>query len=483
MYSDRPNMRRICTLSRDRSVTKEEQTSFEFYKLEVGVKLSGIFESEFWRRLVFQASSEEPAVLHAVIALGSAYRSEGFNADPIENDPSHDKILMDKHGIFALLQYNKAISSLQSLMNNTDVRSLRITLITCMIFICFEFLRRNLNTGNTHLQNGLRLLREVQSEHCSKDANVLFVKTHPESVDSYLVEAFTHLNVQSALFGQGPQYIYITPHASTSISFDPIPPIFDSVQEARRQLDKTAERSVLPRQKLLLDFTAARDKPQRVLYEASAAYLKSKTNPGVTLGYAILRMYHTIATIIVSTCLSSGQESVFDSYTSDFISIILQSIDLFQKVAQHLKSSPSATYYLRRGIFTVDMEFIPVLFYTALKCRVPRIRRQAIKLILSAPHREGIWDRRFTAAVVNRVIELEEGNFYHRFNIGDFDRFDVPKSDEMVLPVLPESSRLYEVRVILPKEGVANAIIQCSRRRHEGDGSWETKFHNLSMPL
>jgi hypothetical protein len=56
--------------------TKEELVYFDFFCRRTALKLPGVFESTFWEHLIFQASSSEPAVLHAVIALASAHRSE-----------------------------------------------------------------------------------------------------------------------------------------------------------------------------------------------------------------------------------------------------------------------------------------------------------------------------------------------------------------------------------------------------------------------
>ncbi|KAL5320183.1 hypothetical protein ACEPPN_010984 [Leptodophora sp. 'Broadleaf-Isolate-01'] len=45
---------------------------FEWFTHRTVIKLPGLFGSSFWDTLLFQACSNEPAVLHAVIALSSA---------------------------------------------------------------------------------------------------------------------------------------------------------------------------------------------------------------------------------------------------------------------------------------------------------------------------------------------------------------------------------------------------------------------------
>jgi len=50
------------------AASTEEKGYFEWYRCRTATKLPGIFVSSFWDTLVFQASSNEPEVLHAVLA-------------------------------------------------------------------------------------------------------------------------------------------------------------------------------------------------------------------------------------------------------------------------------------------------------------------------------------------------------------------------------------------------------------------------------
>ncbi|KAH9205237.1 hypothetical protein DL95DRAFT_233000, partial [Leptodontidium sp. 2 PMI_412] len=54
------------------AVSEDEYSYFEWFTHRTVIKLPGLFGSSFWDTLLFQACSNEPAVLHAVIALSSA---------------------------------------------------------------------------------------------------------------------------------------------------------------------------------------------------------------------------------------------------------------------------------------------------------------------------------------------------------------------------------------------------------------------------
>jgi hypothetical protein len=69
----------------------EENGYFEWFKCRTAIKLPGSFVSGFWTTLLFQASLNEPAVLHAVLALSSVHKSGTINADgqrEIDNNPN-----------------------------------------------------------------------------------------------------------------------------------------------------------------------------------------------------------------------------------------------------------------------------------------------------------------------------------------------------------------------------------------------------------
>ena len=52
-----------------------EKQHLDWFICNSAKKFPGIFGSDFWHSLVFPATTAEPAVLHAVIALGSAHRN------------------------------------------------------------------------------------------------------------------------------------------------------------------------------------------------------------------------------------------------------------------------------------------------------------------------------------------------------------------------------------------------------------------------
>ncbi|KAH7153589.1 hypothetical protein EDB81DRAFT_687905 [Dactylonectria macrodidyma] len=395
-----------------------ERASFDWFRHRAIVKLCGVFGSRFWDTLVLQASMTAPAVLHALLALSSAHKAEMTGGSQPE------------HGRFALEQYNKAIACLRPHFTKTsrDGESARVVLITCVVFVCLELLQGRYVEGQTHLQNGLNLLSQLQAELNTPGTRGLLVLGHPqESVnDGYLTEAFSRLHAQSSLFGQVPGACCKPYTIATAIPDSAIcarPPLFGSMNQARQHLDglfnaihglsvRCQRRYIVQdAAKALLD-TQSRIQTclrlWRQAYKVSRLNLISQLNVRDALSYPLLTVYHTMAVIMVATCLTEPDESTFDSFEVAFDFVVSTCEEMLRAAVQVMAADAAAGYCSGRFSFTADIGLIPPLYYSALKCRVPSIRHRAIKLLETATHKEGIWNGPVAAQVASEAIKIEE---------------------------------------------------------------------------
>jgi hypothetical protein len=133
----------------------------------------------------------------------------------------------------------------------------------------------------------------------------------------------------------------------------------------------------------------------------------------------MLRIYKNVATIMLSTCFSI-KETSFDSHASTFESIITQSQELavlsgytpIDTATECDEDYQSVVFRDRQNSsFTVDMGYFPPLYYTALKCRIPHLRRRAVKLLQHSRHTEGFWRGPLLARIATHIIDMEEKGF------------------------------------------------------------------------
>jgi hypothetical protein len=440
--------------------------SFEWFKENTTKRFVGLFTSDFWETLVFQASAQEPAVRHAVVALSAAHRSDS-NHGPWTNPATRGFDAEE----FTLQQYNKAIHHLRSspIINNKN--NLRVILITCMVFVTLEYLRGQYKSGSAHLRYGIQLLSEMSAHvpRIETTSPAPFENSSPEDfAHSALIDSYARLTIQSAMFGIIPSHMCVmtcTPQISTP--FHP----FKSIIEARQAHDdllnrikclkenyhnaKDLRKPVDHAKELLKQ---ARIKEDLLLWrEAYNAYLEC-LGPGTDgrdlVGSILLKIYYEMATIMASVSLSES-EMAFDAYTDKFTAIITGFFELWEiwsglnyqdQDNEKLPKSPDCG-----GLgFTIESGYIPPVYYTALKCRIPQLRRQAIRTLRLVPHREGVWNGPLLADVLEEVIRIEEGDM-----CGGTQKFDVPiehsEPTERYLSShnVGESARISDVKVVL----------------------------------
>ena len=110
-----------------------EKRTFHFFRERTIPGLCGFFGSDIWERLVLQTTFQEPALRHAVLALGSLH--ERFEMGDRTVFASN---LDTVQGGLALQHYTQAISHVIKRSSSKDSRSLDVCLIACILFACFE---------------------------------------------------------------------------------------------------------------------------------------------------------------------------------------------------------------------------------------------------------------------------------------------------------------------------------------------------------
>jgi hypothetical protein len=91
-------------------------------------QLSGPFEAPFWTNLLLVATHHEPALHHAVIAMGALH--ECFE----QQVSNHTEISIT----FALQQYVRAIGLVTKPIRDRGEQACDIALMTSILFFCFE---------------------------------------------------------------------------------------------------------------------------------------------------------------------------------------------------------------------------------------------------------------------------------------------------------------------------------------------------------
>ncbi|KAF2024770.1 hypothetical protein EK21DRAFT_93826 [Setomelanomma holmii] len=369
---------------------------------------------------------EEPAVLNAMLTLSSAHKGGTLHQ---ATAPRAQHSLDER---FLLQHYSASINGLAPHLVGRNRYSLRVVLITCMLFILFGISSRKYS------------LRASSSSQWSIGPCVLSESVRLDRKHCCYAEAMVRLYVQRELFSQFQQPISLSFHHLTIPAQEP--PRFLTYDLAWQHLERVfcriSELTSIGQPETLenapsqpgctraLEQAAIRAQLAQWLnvFEVSEPDLVAQ-EPSLRASN-LLRGYHSMARIMAATCHSSPDMS--------------------------------------RSI--IDMGWLPPLYYTALKCRVRPIRWHAVRLLHCTFHKEGIWDSRICASVARAMVRLEEIDFHGEEDLClGFALEDVPGPKQVSEPMLPQECRISQVKVDLP-EGPSESVTV----HFEQYGFWRT---------
>jgi hypothetical protein len=376
------------------------------------------FDADFWKRFVIPASMAEPALRHAMVAVG-------IFAEKLENDgASKTGLSVAPHSLpqlapvrrrgsgdgdlTALSNYNKSIGLLTKLVSssaqNTDV-----VLLACVLFICVEFLRGDDVAAFRHFQGGMTIIMDLISRKQGLADSKLMV----DRVRRSILPAFNRLEMLSALFGNGASWPY-----SVTIS-ESVPAMFSSIGEARDSMVHIMNISLRFVQRIqLLEYepcavplTAYDEQAELLryldLWRSRFSVFQSsqmKELSGDDLYAAnVLKIQRTVAFTWVSTVMDPYQcahDIHIPAYTAA-VELAEQIYGTGSMRIQHARQS---------NTFLLEVEVVGPLYWICVKCRHPAVRRRAIAVLRSMHHREGMWCSDIAAAVADRVVAVEEAS-------------------------------------------------------------------------
>lgn len=369
---------------------------------------------------MLQVAQTEPAVRHAVLSVSTLH--EGLIQGTIVQSTDGSATQS-----FALQQYNKAIARLLDQMNNPLTKPLA-SLLTCVLFVCIEFLQGKDKESLIHLEQGRQLLTRLDERYNGPEM---------ECILRHVVPLYTRLSLTSFLFGGTP-----VPLPDSLKSRGEIPDTFGSMDHLRYFMHEFMEQafrfthrarpaknssdSISRETMQLLEVEQDRLLCRLAKFNvAFSLFQASRSKPGPENTLLVLQMYLHAQYIWISTALSSS-EVVYDNYLAQFAAIVPLAaayIDLETSpqnqpaVPPQKPGSTAAPTYPFSGLnhqlpgsnFTFETHIIPPLYYVATKCRHPLIRRSALDLLRRDPfRRENLWRASVMGALAGHVVSLEE---------------------------------------------------------------------------
>jgi hypothetical protein len=390
-------------------------------------------------------------------------------------------LLDSSYGRFTILQYNKAIKHMKAYQAPGTQNPITV-LTTCILFICLEFMRGDINQALAHITSGTQILqsRLISSAKSGDSSPSASIKTD-------IADTFTRLNLQAGLCGrQLPSLLpeslptvlghneALTPFStllnarhSLNIIMESALPFINSALKLKLASDKERHKTLtVTRQIILTQLELWKARMDLSPFSASNTSTFSDTSP------KILLISYINATIWTRTAIYPD-ETAWDIQLPSFKEIITLSASVVTRSGKTTRNGPYSLVGLPRAspkrpfwrdAFTFEMGVIPSIYFTAIKCRDAKVRRQAIKLLgWARPRKEGLWDARNLGAVAERVVEIEE--------------------DGMLEPALPaEEKRVHDAQLSVEMlEGTKLQKVIFFIRRNDREAQWE--FREERIPL
>ncbi|KAF9877889.1 hypothetical protein CkaCkLH20_04465 [Colletotrichum karsti] len=365
--------------------------SLSYFQYKSAAEFAGYFDEQFWSVNILQMAHAEPVVNQMLIALGA--RHEAFRSDGPVEDP--EAIMLCRR---ADHEYVKAITMFRDHVEEHKYTRLHITLTCSALCIAFDWLRGVDAEANVHLTQGLNTLSEWMSGEVSVHGGTALDSPEGHFIRKYLKPIFITMALQTRTMPNPPK-IPLTLVCAEDGNFTS----FETVTDARDALVfllaylfpwvlsyYTTNAKVNP--SLQHDVHSQLLKWERCIEDLVRRNPDMDSDPRL----AILKLWHISAKLLFFG-ENAQSERMYDAF-----------IDCFeaQVVLVEWLNERSDIPQCR---FSVDMGAVPALYYTAVKCRNPGIRRRAIELMKRWPRREAVYDSLACAALAEEIMKIEEG--------------------------------------------------------------------------
>ncbi|KAH7162087.1 hypothetical protein B0J13DRAFT_535139 [Dactylonectria estremocensis] len=373
----------------DFSLNAQAGRSLHFFQHNTALEFAGYFTSDLWSNLVLQVCRRESCVQQMVVALGLLHESFHHDHGGAKN-LSAAKAMRQK----ATNEYALGIKLLNSHIAAQGWASLDITLLCSMLCVAFEWLRGDYVAAQTHLWSSISILSQWNKKKAPPLNGTSLSSPSGHLIQTRLRPACTSLVLQARSM---PIHFTLPWHLILEVQSEIEP--FQSLQQARHSLDvllaDALPETMAAKVRNRSNYKRVGDIASRLTqwshhfgdYLATCPPDEASSAPAV-----IMKLWHTTARILLTACLNTD-ETIFDDFFPEFTEIV--------EKTEHLLSSSSTK-------FSIDIGVVPLLYYVALKCRHPRVRRQAIRMLIESPRREAVWDSLGAACVLQEILQVEE---------------------------------------------------------------------------
>ncbi|PYI32220.1 hypothetical protein BP00DRAFT_342134 [Aspergillus indologenus CBS 114.80] len=353
------------------ATTSDERRCFTFVQARTLPDALSFFDSAVWQQFLLQMVPREPAVWHAVIALGAVHQQ--VEAGGVIGRAPQFWYWM------AVAQSARAFACLRS-RNPRDPQVRDVTLLCCLLFAVVATIWQEYSSALQHLRAGLRILRESEPSSQSPTSR-------------RWVTVFRHLDTQIGMDGPGlwcwgeedeQQQQQQQGDQALELNDDPLYGARQALEPLHNRLFKfvrwcwrlsptelQADRAALAAEQVAI---AAQVRPAMQLLQTLRQ--RNDLSPKSRHGIELLELLAITASLVIHTGPLHHDPEQLRRFTPQYRALL-------RRIQRFIADFPL------RPTVTVDLGVIPLLFVVGDGCQDFRLRWEALQALRDWPHQEG----------------------------------------------------------------------------------------------
>jgi hypothetical protein len=360
--------------------SQREECYFQYW-MSLGENLGGsFFPATLFNQTIPQLGRTEPAIRHAAMAVGALAKAVSLSsASGSPTTPTGN----NSHYNHAVTYYGRALRFVRLQQDLNSDYTLRVAIIACILFACFEMLHDSREAAVNHINHGLMMVEQFMCSHdtlspqpATGKGKQRAVSPGPFVLDEEILLVFQRLEylvwttrlVQPTQ--QPPSRVYLCPPRRYRTPTSP----FSDMIEARACLDSTKHhllRSVVANNTAPVDTTPLEHWMEA--FKPLCAVATSGTDSersSYLQATSLLLQYH-------AACISLNQAE----HGGDSARRYGEIVRLAEEV---LANQPGE-------VFTMDHGPTLALFLVATRCADASLRDEAVALLRAYPRRDAFW--------------------------------------------------------------------------------------------
>lgn len=348
---------------------------------------------------------------HAVLALAA------MHSGMLDRD--NDEHASRQHMLYAKEQYTVALGEARQLVSNAAPAQIHRVLIVCLFFVAWEGVRGDYLASQRHMDSGRALAARFHHQLCEKVSLSRIVHE--------IMQVLARMDLSAISFSDDSAPYRSSPHTGTEPEL--VMDTFSSIQDANAHLMEITRWLLRLGSEIIPGMDEAEESQRQRKVDKYSRHLEAwavhwetwyaaHESSSDSMSILNVQLWYACAKALAETGFR-GAETRYDMATDRFRDVV----DFSEKLSSAIFQASAGAISL-----SLDLGYLIPTFFVATRCRDPRLRRRALRVLQAYPRHEGAWQSGPAAVIAQRWMAVEEGG------LGDVqDAAQIPERRRVLL--------------------------------------------------